>query len=306
MRRGVLESSIITQLGGSFRKIRDTWGVSKEAMAGIVLESWLVWDLDVEGDQVPRPPEADILAVHDAVTTKSRKAQQKLGKLVNQGRHAANKTPLDQLQETARPPGSADVVGGSETMTFAKARYRSLQGAKAIACLRARPTDLLRVIPASQFVGIGKSFMGIEEHVAVRCPCCKCGRRGHPTCTHLPQSRGAGDSHHPLLHEISRTLKRVGVPHQVERGEPFSADRDLRMDIMVRRGGHRDSQNREYREKSILLDVTYADLRGGGADDDASTASTSEGCKRQYYARTGHVSFDERSHKLAAFSGGEL
>ena len=78
------------------------------------------------------------------------------------------------------------------------------------------------------------------------------------------------------------------------------------MDIMVRRGGHRDSQNREYREKSILLDVTYADLRGGGADDDASTASTSEGCKRQYYARTGHVSFDERSHKLDAFSGGVL
>ena len=45
------ESSIITQLGGSVREIRDTWGSSKEAMAGIVPESWLERGLGAEGGQ---------------------------------------------------------------------------------------------------------------------------------------------------------------------------------------------------------------------------------------------------------------
>ena len=49
-------------------------GVTKEAMAGIVPESWLEWGLGVEGDQAARPPDAAMLAAHDAVTTKSRKA----------------------------------------------------------------------------------------------------------------------------------------------------------------------------------------------------------------------------------------
>ena len=39
--RGLLESCIIAQLGGSSQEIRDTSGVTKEAMAGIVPESWL-------------------------------------------------------------------------------------------------------------------------------------------------------------------------------------------------------------------------------------------------------------------------
>ena len=66
------------------------------------------------------------------------------------------------------------------------------------------------------------------------------------------------NQHQPLLHAISRTLERLGVPHQVESGEPFTAERNLRMDIVVRRSG---LPNREYRGKSILLDVTHADLQ---------------------------------------------
>ena len=82
--------------------------------------------------------------------------------------------------------------------------------------------------------------------------------------------------------------------------------RNLRMDVVVRRGGLRDAPDREYREKSILLGVIHADpqahihLRGGNADH-GSAASTSEARKRQHYARPGHVSFDERSHKLCTF-----
>ena len=54
-------------------------------------------------------------AAHGAVTPNARKAQQKLGKLVNQGKHAAHTASLEKLPETARPPGSGDPLGGSET-----------------------------------------------------------------------------------------------------------------------------------------------------------------------------------------------
>ena len=65
-------------------------------MAGIVPESWLEKGLGAEGDLAPRPPEAGMLAAHDAVTNinSSRRAQQKFGKLVNQGRHAARTVSL--------------------------------------------------------------------------------------------------------------------------------------------------------------------------------------------------------------------
>ena len=80
------------------------------------------------------------------------------------------------------------------------------------------------------------------------------------------------------------------------------------MDIVIRSGSLRDAPNREYRDKSILLDVTLADpqaqvhLRGGSADHDGSAAFTSEARTRQHFARPGHVSFDERSHKLATLA----
>ena len=95
-------------------------------MAGIVSESWLEWSLGAEGDAAPRPAEVDIRAVHDAVTTNSQKAQHKLGKLVNQGRCAADTASLDLLPETARPPGPNDPLGARETKTLANARNRSI------------------------------------------------------------------------------------------------------------------------------------------------------------------------------------
>ena len=141
-------------------------------MAGIVPESWLEWGLGAEGDQPPRTPEVDMLAAHDAVTTNSMKTQQNLGKLVNRGRHAAHTALLDQLPETSCPQGPGNPLGRFETKALAQARYGSLQGAGVTACLWARPTDSLRVILAPEFVGMGRRFLGIEEHVAVRCPCC--------------------------------------------------------------------------------------------------------------------------------------
>ena len=54
VRTGLPESNIIAQLGGSLREIRDTWGVTKEAMAGIAPESWLEWGLGAEGGLASR------------------------------------------------------------------------------------------------------------------------------------------------------------------------------------------------------------------------------------------------------------
>ena len=183
-------------------------------MAGIVRESWLKWGLGAEGDLAPRPPEADMLAAHNAVATNSRKAQQKLGKLVNQGRHAAHTVSLEELPETARSPGPGYPMGGTETKAFAKARYRSLQGAGTTACLRARPTDSLRVIPEAEFVGIARRSTGSKEHVTVRYPCCDevdVNTRHVRIC---PRARAQVNQHQPLVHPMSRTLKRLENRHQ--------------------------------------------------------------------------------------------
>ena len=143
---------------------------------------------------------------------------------------------LDQLPETSHPQGPSDPLRRCETKARAKARYRSLQGAGAT-CLRARPTD----IPAAEFVGMGRRFLGIEEHVAVRCPCCNAINVDTRHARICPRAGAQVDQHQPLLHAISRTSKRLGIPHQEESGEPFTAERNLRMDIVIRRGSLRDA-----------------------------------------------------------------
>ena len=142
----------------------------------------------------------------------------------------------------------------------------------------------------------------------MRCPCCDAVDVNTRHARICPRAGVQMNQHQPILHAISRTLKRLGIPHQVESGELFTADRNLRMDIVIRRGGFWDAPNREYRDRSILLDVTYADpqsqvhLRGGSADHDESAASTSEVRKPQPCARPRHVSLDKRSHELATLA----
>ena len=121
MRRRLPESNVIAQLGGSLREIRDTGGVTKEPMTGIIPESLLEWGLGAEGDLASTAPEADTLAAHDAVTTNSRKNQQKIGKLDKQGRNAAYTALLEQLPENSlagTPAGDSTPAGtGRPTIT---------------------------------------------------------------------------------------------------------------------------------------------------------------------------------------------
>ena len=69
--------------------------------------------------------------------------------------------------------------------------------------------------------------------------------------------------HQPSVHVPSRFQKRMSVRHQVESGAPFNANRDLRVDIVIERGGLRDASASGFRHKSILIDVTYADPQAG-------------------------------------------
>ena len=150
-----------------------------------------------------------------------------------------------------------------------------------------------RVIPASEFVSAGRRFLGREEFLATRCPCCgatdantRHARLGH-------RSGAQANQHQPLVHERSRAIKRMSIRHQVESGDPFNAERDLRMDIVIEMEGLRDATAAEYRNKAILLDVTYADpqavghMRAGSANRDGLVASKSEARKRSHYARRG-------------------
>ena len=92
---------------------------------------------------------------------------------------------------------------------------------------------------------------------------------------------------------LSRILESMSIRHQVESGAPFHAYRDLRIDIDIEAGGLRDATASEYRGKSILLDVTYADpqagahMREGSAYRNGSASSTFEARRRNHYARPG-------------------
>ena len=88
----------------------------------------------------------------------------------------------------------------------------------------------------------------------------------------------------------------MSIRHQVENGAPFNAERDLRMDIVIERGGLRDATVAEYRNKEV------GRMRAGSANRDGLAASKSEARKRSHYARPGQVSFDERSYKLATLA----
>ena len=104
--------------------------------------------------------------------------------------------------------------------------------------------------------------------------------------------------HEPLKYAISNALNGIGVKHDVESGAPFTGERNLSMDIVVRPGALRNASCSVYRNKGNLLDVTHADpqaqvhLRNGSATSDGTAAQASEARKRQHYARPGHVSFE--------------
>ena len=206
---------------------------------------------------------SDVLPAHDAETISSSKTQRRLGKLVNRVRCERYVASLDQLPETRPQRETGDSQGKKETRGLAKARQGSQSGLGATALIRARPVESARTIPASEFVTAGKRFLGIAEFLAARCPCCGKAEVNTRHARLCHRSGAHSNQHQPLVHALSRTLKSMSIRHQVESGAPFHANRDLRMDIVIEAGGLRDATASEYRDKSILLDVTYAHPQTG-------------------------------------------
>ena len=85
------------KLGTNLREVIGTSGATKEAIAGIVRDFRLDWGLGTEGDEAaPSSRQIGILAARDAANTGSRKAQHKLGKMTDRGRHVAHTASLSQ------------------------------------------------------------------------------------------------------------------------------------------------------------------------------------------------------------------
>ena len=118
--------------------------------------------------------------------------------------------------------------------------------------------DPPRIIPASEFVFIGRCFPGMEETLAARCACCEATDANTHHARTCDRAGAQVNQHQPLVHALSRTFKRLSIRHQVESGAPFNANRNPRMDIVIERGGLRDATSSEYRNKAILVDVTHA------------------------------------------------
>ena len=140
----------------------------------------------------------------------------------------------------------------------------------------------------------------------MRCPCCGEAEVNTRHARLCHRSGAQVNQHQFLVHALSHILKSMSIHHQVESRAPFHADRDLRTDIVIEAGELRDATASEYRDKSILLGMAYADprvhMRAGSADRNGSAASTSEARKRHHYARPGQVSLDERSYKLTTLA----
>ena len=101
-----------------------------------------------------------------------------------------------------------------------------------------------------------------------------------------PRDGAQVNMHEPLKYALSRALTGLGVKHDVETGAPFTGERNLSMDIVVRPGALSNASSSAYRHKEILLDVTHADpqaqvhLRNGSVTSDGTAAQASEARKR--------------------------
>ena len=138
---------------------------------------------------------------HDAETINSHKTQKKLGKQVNRVRQDRYVASLDGLLAHARPPSP---FGETYTHECAKARQRTQSGPRAAVWLRARPVDASRVIPAHDFLSIGRRHLGIENQLAATCPACGAvdANTRHARLCHRVGAQV--NQHQPLVHVTSR------------------------------------------------------------------------------------------------------
>ena len=246
-RRKLPGSELGTSIWEGVRGLRDDGGVTEEEIGEVVPRGWRDRAFRPEEVSASGYSDREVLAANDAETSNSHKAQKKLGKQVNRVQYDRYVTSLDGLSTHARPPEEVGPFGESETRERAKARQRNKSGTGAAAWLRARPADPQRVISAQEFLYAGWRHLGIEEHFSATCHACGAADANTQHARLCHRAGAQLNQHEPLVQAISRLLKRMPVSHQVESGAPFNADSDLRMDIVIERGGLRDASASDLR-----------------------------------------------------------
>ncbi|CAB1116596.1 unnamed protein product [Ectocarpus sp. CCAP 1310/34] len=254
---------LVERMGDAIKELNQEHAISVEILKGIIPPSWVEWALEPTGETGRRQPTVAELAAHDGESTTPRKAQHKLGKAINKIQLEKFMESLEHLPQEAVPPTRDNPYGGQEARNMAYARTRSSQGQGGHAFLRAAPTDRAREIPSNEFVYATRRALGVEEFLAERCPRCHRGREGEIiTTVHARTCRRDGaqvNMHEPLKYALSRALNGLRVKHDVESGAPFTGERNLSMDIVIRPGALTNASSPGYRNKGILLDVTHAD-----------------------------------------------
>ena len=114
------------------RGLRDDGGVTEE-MGEVVSRSWRDRAFRLEEVSESGSSDREVLAVHDAETINSHKAQQKLGKQVNRARYDRYVASLDGLPVHARALEEVGPFGESETRECARARQWSQSGPQSTA-----------------------------------------------------------------------------------------------------------------------------------------------------------------------------
>ena len=95
VRRELPNSDLVRRIWSSVRDLRDIHGVSEEAMANVVPESWWNRAFPANEERVSWQSDVEVLPAHDGETISSHKAQHKLERQVNRVRYQRYVASLD-------------------------------------------------------------------------------------------------------------------------------------------------------------------------------------------------------------------
>ena len=189
VRREPSDSYLVRRIWESVRDLRDVHGVSEEAMANIVPESWRDRAFRAGEQGASGQSIADILPAHDAESTSSNKAQYRLGKLVNRVRYDKNVT-LKQLPEKSRGAQATTRGKGDE-------RFRQSPAKKSMEtrchCLFEGATGRLVSGHSSVVIRVrGTALSGERGVPGDEVPLPRCDGREHAACAFVSSIGRAG------------------------------------------------------------------------------------------------------------------
>ncbi|CAM9790846.1 unnamed protein product [Choristocarpus tenellus] len=77
-----------------------------------------------------------------------------------------------------------------------------------------------------------------------------------------------------MVKHLHQLCKGMGIPCTMEGGSPFTVDRNLCMDLVFHTGALAGAGTAPYRDKGLLLDITFAEVQ---ATSHLTHSSTSNG-----------------------------